>query len=306
VGRFNLLPQTNTPALFQNLIFGGNLARPLRLPAENIVKPDTLSGASPAGFESFDIDEREDNPDTVAVFLDNPNIFEEHSNFLGIGSKRKAKKRLARFERKEKRKDNRLNRKVTLMQAKGEQRANPAAPAVSAWAQPNEVSGQFNPAVSQEQAPAGFQQFDTSFNLGNYQPAAGFDNYDENNDSFTYQGDGYEEFLGMGKGAKERRTARRQENQAAKKYKYETDRIRAKQGMPKDSVGGTIGKVAGSIAGIIAGKKPSDESGEFSRDTGAVDYGQRPPEQGKKTNTVLYVGIAVAVIGLIIYLKSKK
>lgn len=134
-------------------------------------------------------------------------------------------------------------------------------------------------------------------------------------------------FLGIaiGKKAKARKAAKRDDRQSARKYKLETERIRALQGQERQNaikdIGDGLGKVASavvpflvpgggaaSVLGGIGGSLGGDggESGNFDE---AYPQNQQPdsyPQPAPKSNnTILYAIIAVMVVfGAVILMKK--
>lgn len=113
------------------------------------------------------------------------------------------------------------------------------------------------------------------------------------------------DFLGIaiGKKAKARQLLKRADRAKSNQYKLETDRIRAKKGIPKDSVLSNVVKGIESVAGVLTGK---GSAGDEYESIGS-GYQPGPPDpEPKKNNTLLYIGIVGALIALMIFLKYRK
>ena len=124
-------------------------------------------------------------------------------------------------------------------------------------------------------------------------------------------------FLGIaiGKKAKARKAAKRLDRQAAKKYKLETERIRALQGQEKQNVIKDIASGISGVAKAVFGKGGEPEQGQQVYDENYQEPGQNGgynqnnfPQGGNNTgapnNTLMYVGIA-AVVLVGVYLLKK-
>lgn len=137
-------------------------------------------------------------------------------------------------------------------------------------------------------------------------------------------------FLGIaiGKKARARKAAKRADRQAARKYKLETERIRALQGQPKENaikdIASGISSVASSIFGgggnqatedaepvqsLLQKRQAAQQQAYYDQQSQAVqqpgNYPAAPPA-AQKSNTVLYVIIGVAVVGAAFFLLRRK
>lgn len=136
-------------------------------------------------------------------------------------------------------------------------------------------------------------------------------------------------FLGiaLSKKARARKAAKRADRQAARKYKLETERIRALQGQPKENaikdIASGISNVASSIFGggnqateeaepvqsLLQKRQAAQQQAYYDQQSAAVqqqgNYPAAPPA-AQKNNTVLYVIIGVAVIGAAFFLLRRK
>ena len=142
---------------------------------------------------------------------------------------------------------------------------------------------------------------------------------DEFADQFEggFMDDADSNFLGIaiGKKAKARKKAKRDDRQAARKYKMETERIRALQGQPKQNaikdIASSISSVAQSVFG--GGSQQQQEvvnEPYFPQEPQQPNYTQnnRPDDQQPepKNNTIIYIVIGVIAIGAAIYFLKKK
>lgn len=135
---------------------------------------------------------------------------------------------------------------------------------------------------------------------------------DQFSDQFEggYFDDADSNFLGIaiGKKAKARKAAKRNDRQSARKYKLETERIRALQGQERPSVVKDVAKGLVSVAGSIFGGKSTEQPETFTEDlpNPQNNRGSYPaPPPAEKNNTVIYLVVGAVVLGAVIYFIKK-
>jgi hypothetical protein len=114
------------------------------------------------------------------------------------------------------------------------------------------------------------------------------------------------DFLGMGKKARERRKQKKDDKQQRKLEKIEA---RADAAVRKRGAGGGIGGVLGDLVGGIFGKKGGDEGGDMAMaadPSAGGTAGTSVPAKKNKPMIIAGVVLLVLIIGAVIFFRSKK